>query len=192
MRRTKEDALFTRQKILSAAFDVFLQEGFDGASLEQICKAAGVTRGAAYWHFKNKKDLYHKTILSVLEQFELIRQKISGNDALSVQEKLAELMWCPTRFTERFQFIAQCVAYARQNPDFQDTVLEIQKEEASLYWFFLSELSKVEEPPCPVEHAAAMIHILFQGLYSYPKLSSTHRTITREMIDSFVGVLAGS
>lgn len=59
VRRTKEEAEQTRAMLLDAAEAVFLQNGVAGASLDQIARAAGVTRGAVYWHFKNKDDIFH-------------------------------------------------------------------------------------------------------------------------------------
>lgn len=58
MRRTKEEAEQTRAAILDAAVDVFSTQGVTRATLEQIAKAANVTRGAVYWHFKNKTDIF--------------------------------------------------------------------------------------------------------------------------------------
>ena len=58
MRRTKEEAEQTRNAILEAAVDVFTEKGVARATLEQIAKAANVTRGAVYWHFKNKTDIF--------------------------------------------------------------------------------------------------------------------------------------
>ncbi|RDV25498.1 TetR family transcriptional regulator [Alteromonas aestuariivivens] len=58
MRRTKEDAEKTKQDILDAAVDIFSEKGVAKASLEQIAQAANVTRGAVYWHFKNKIEIF--------------------------------------------------------------------------------------------------------------------------------------
>ena len=58
MRRTKEEAEQTRQAIMAAAVDLFAERGYAHTSLEQIAKAAAVTRGAIYWHFKNKAEIY--------------------------------------------------------------------------------------------------------------------------------------
>jgi AcrR family transcriptional regulator len=57
-RKTKEEAEETRHSILEAATTVFLNKGVSSASLEQIAEEAGLTRGAIYWHFKNKMDLF--------------------------------------------------------------------------------------------------------------------------------------
>ncbi|MBV8626499.1 MAG: TetR family transcriptional regulator, partial [Paraburkholderia sp.] len=58
VRRTKEDALETRNSILDAAEQVFFEKGVSRTSLADIAQAAGVTRGAIYWHFANKGDLF--------------------------------------------------------------------------------------------------------------------------------------
>lgn len=56
-RKTKQQALETRNQIIEAAITLFSQQGGTTPSLSDIAKTAGVTRGAIYWHFKNKTDL---------------------------------------------------------------------------------------------------------------------------------------
>lgn len=58
MRRTKEDAAQTRERLLDAAEELFLAKGVSRTSLEEIARHAGLTRGALYWHFRNKVDLF--------------------------------------------------------------------------------------------------------------------------------------
>ena len=57
-RRTKEEAQFTRTRIIDAAERVFHEKGVAHASLEEIATAADVTRGAIYWHFRDKAELF--------------------------------------------------------------------------------------------------------------------------------------
>lgn len=58
MKKNKECALQTREYLIDAALEMFYQKGVARTTLEQIAKAAGVTRGAIYWHFKNKADIF--------------------------------------------------------------------------------------------------------------------------------------
>ena len=73
-RRTKEEAQETRARILDAAERVFYDKGVAHASLEDIAAAAEVTRGAIYWHFKDKGELFdammHRVVLPVEEMLE--------------------------------------------------------------------------------------------------------------------------
>ncbi len=57
-RKTKAEAALTRQKIIHCARELFSQAGVTNTSLEDIALAAKVTRGAVYWHFRNKTDLF--------------------------------------------------------------------------------------------------------------------------------------
>jgi TetR/AcrR family acrAB operon transcriptional repressor len=61
-RRTKEEARATRSHILDTAELVFERHGVSGTSLHEIAKAAGLTRGAIYWHFADKADLFNAMI----------------------------------------------------------------------------------------------------------------------------------
>ena len=57
-KKTKEEALETRNLLLDTAEEVFNEKGVSSTTLSDIACAAGVTRGAIYWHFKNKADLF--------------------------------------------------------------------------------------------------------------------------------------
>jgi TetR/AcrR family transcriptional regulator, acrAB operon repressor len=59
VRRTKEEALATRNRLLDAAEHLFQAQGVSRTSLQDIARRAGATRGAIYWHFKDKADLFN-------------------------------------------------------------------------------------------------------------------------------------
>jgi TetR/AcrR family acrAB operon transcriptional repressor len=59
VRRTKADALLTRNTLLDAAEQLFQAHGVSRTSLNDIATTAGTTRGAIYWHFKDKADLFN-------------------------------------------------------------------------------------------------------------------------------------
>nr|QMS48019.1 transcription repressor of multidrug efflux pump acrAB operon, TetR (AcrR) family [uncultured bacterium] len=64
-RRTKDKAVETRNRILDAAEQVFSTRGVSRTSLADIAVAASVTRGAIYWHFKDKADLFCEMVARV-------------------------------------------------------------------------------------------------------------------------------
>lgn len=65
VRRTKDEALATRNRILDVAERVFSERGVSRTSLADIAKTAGVTRGAIYWHFTDKADLFCSMVARV-------------------------------------------------------------------------------------------------------------------------------
>jgi len=58
-RKTKAEAAATRDSILDAAERLFAEQGVSRTSLQHIATAAGVTRGAIYWHFLDKAALFN-------------------------------------------------------------------------------------------------------------------------------------
>jgi AcrR family transcriptional regulator len=52
----------TANRILNQAMRIFLEKGYHGTSIDDITQAAGLTKGALYWHFKSKEDLVKKLI----------------------------------------------------------------------------------------------------------------------------------
>ncbi|MBU0588436.1 MAG: TetR family transcriptional regulator [Gammaproteobacteria bacterium] len=69
VRKTKEDAEQTYAMLLEAAEHVFFEKGVARTTLNDIATAAGVTRGAIYWHFKDKgallRALFEQAMLPV-------------------------------------------------------------------------------------------------------------------------------
>lgn len=81
-RRTKEEALATRNRLLDSAELLFQAQGVSQTSLQQIAQQAGATRGAIYWHFKDKADLFNAMMERVILPLEATPQSgaAAGND----------------------------------------------------------------------------------------------------------------
>ena len=62
MRRTKEEAMKTRANIMESALEVFGEKNFSNASVSEITARIGLSKGAFYWHFKNKQDVQLKIV----------------------------------------------------------------------------------------------------------------------------------
>jgi len=76
----------TREQIIDAAEELFLTRGVARATLEQIAQAAGVTRGAIYWHFRNKTDLFDAMYCRVHDPVEdLVSQSLALEDEGAIE-----------------------------------------------------------------------------------------------------------
>lgn len=85
VRKTKEEALETRRRILEAAIAVFDKRSWKDVTLEDVATAAGVTRGAVYWHFTGKECLFDAVCKATPLPAELIDAGIDawcGDDPL--------------------------------------------------------------------------------------------------------------
>lgn len=87
VRKTKENAEITRYRIIDAAREVFLKRGVSRTSMENIATAAGVTRGAVYWHFANKTELFsamrEQVFLPLIDRIDDNLQLTTNLDPLS-------------------------------------------------------------------------------------------------------------
>ena len=105
MRRTKEKAEETRCRILDAAERVFVEKGVSNTSLAQLAEAAGVTRGAIYWHFTNKADLFDAMMSRVILPMEEMAARAGDND---LEDPLAHVRACALNVLEHLTTDAQC------------------------------------------------------------------------------------
>ena len=90
-RRTKDEALETRSRILDAAERVFSEHGVSRTSLGDVAHAAGVTRGAIYWHFKDKGDLFTAMVSRITLPMEAMVARSSDE---SVEDPIGSLKKC--------------------------------------------------------------------------------------------------
>jgi AcrR family transcriptional regulator len=56
----------TADRILDQSMRLFFQKGYHGTSIDDITKATGVTKGALYWHFRNKEEVLKR----IIEEYE--------------------------------------------------------------------------------------------------------------------------
>jgi len=75
-RKTKEEAEKTRHALLDAAEQLFWEKGVSKTSLADIAEHAGLTRGAIYWHFDNKADLFNAMCDRAFPPFEEMMQQL--------------------------------------------------------------------------------------------------------------------
>lgn len=78
-RRSKQDALATRDAILDAAELLFERQGVSRTTLQHIAVAACVTRGAIYWHFKDKSDVFNAMMERAVMPLEAVAQSTEGS-----------------------------------------------------------------------------------------------------------------
>jgi len=89
-----------RKQILAGAREVFLEKGFDAASMNDIARVAGVSKGTLYVYFENKERLFVELISTEKreELFHVIQLDETDHDVAAVLERCGcELMQILTR-----------------------------------------------------------------------------------------------
>ena len=75
-RKKKEEAQKTRQQLIEAAIGLFATRGVANTTLTDIADAAQLTRGAVYWHFSSKAEIFNAIWEQQLPLREMIRDRL--------------------------------------------------------------------------------------------------------------------
>lgn len=166
-----ESRAVTRSRLIKAAERVFAEKGFAAASLEEIAEASGYTRGAVYYNFSGKDELFVAvltdrldaeiaTVSGLMEQShdpqqftKALRQRASARRSARETLRWAQL-------SDEFWL------YALRNPPARERLAEHQRHLRAAYANGISTVlgQLGVTPPAPVEYLAAVILALDHGL----------------------------
>lgn len=127
VRRTKEDALATRDSILDAAEQLFVKQGVAGTTLQHIATAAGVTRGAIYWHFLDKGAMFNAMMERVKMPLEAARQLMLETTPMSPLESLREHILAVFRVTVEDPQARRVFEIATLKMEFIDEMITVRE-----------------------------------------------------------------
>lgn len=200
VRRTKEEALETRNLILDTAEQVFLDKGVSRTTLADIAKAAGVTRGAIYWHFKNKADLFEAMMKRMKLPMEEMVERAGSED---LADPLDYIRQCALAVLERLTSDAQCrcvteisrykVEYADEMETLRERHIECRTEALTLVERGLRNAAKkgLLAPHVDPHLAAVGLHALVDGLISNWVLDPSYVSLARAAAPLIDGYLQG-
>lgn len=173
MRKTKEEALQTRDDLMAAALDIFYRRGVSRASLQEIASAAGVTRGALYWHFKNKEDLFDALFQQVFSKLsEQLRHDIdtSSPDALHNLMRALNQMFQRMASDERYRKFCYILHLNCEHTEDNRAIVALLQKYQNLWWQNLCAVFQVccQQHILPeninIRQAALYFQALFIGL----------------------------
>jgi AcrR family transcriptional regulator len=112
VRRTRPSADATRERILTAALDVFSERGFDGASTREIAERAGVTQPLLNYHFSSKDELWRAAVDGVFAALvEAMGTRVDGlrgvDDLTSARLLVREFIAFSARHPQLHRIITQ-------------------------------------------------------------------------------------
>ncbi len=173
MRRTKEDAEKTREAILKGALRVFYRNGVSRATLAEIGTEAGVTRGAVYWHFKDKIDLFLQ-LHAHMNRFPEAKPEFWSDEAIETLEdlKLAMLRRLLQFYENREARMFLMIVYSRM--EYVEDFKELWRHERHYQRSSMRELEKtfvrlreagqIHERISP-SHAARHTYVFLDGMF---------------------------
>ena len=173
VRRTKEDALATRHRLLDAAEILFLAKGVSHTSLQDIARQSGTTRGAVYWHFKDKADVFNAMVDRVTLPLEASLEFLAHEEQAtplahirsSIRQALLRIATDPQSrrvfevATLKVEYIDELQAIRLRHLRVRNSFLEQIENGLSA-----SALNQAKILRVPAETAALGLHALIDGL----------------------------
>ena len=180
----------TREEVLAAASRVFARSGFHGASLDAVAEEAGFSRGAVYYNFADKEELFLELLdRRCAERARDLREVFGQGDAdlattteqaeLAARDALEAMIGDPEWRALYLEFLAHAArderfrrAFARRTDDMRAALEEVVVERAGL----VDEEALGMSP----RELAAVIDALGVGLWAHHLLHGS-RTVSPEL-----------
>mgnify|MGYP002774945851 CR=1 FL=1 len=201
VRRTKEDALATRHSLLDAAERVFQAKGVSATSLNDIANQAGTTRGAIYWHFKDKADLFNAMMDRVTLPMEDALNKPAAPEAGDPLPAMRAALLHALHRTATDEQTRRVFEVATQKVEYVDALCAVRGRHLEVRSDCLASMQKTlkqsarhrgQRLALPSEVAARGLHALVDGLISNWLLDPTAfdlRSCGQRSIDAYLSGL---
>jgi len=153
----------SQRKILEAAFDVFAHQGYSSASMANIAKQAGVSKGLIYNYFASKEELVEAVIFHhITEMFKIL---ITPVFSLPPKERIREfivLSLSPEMWGQDTSYFRSYTALV-MNPDIPEPIRNKLAGESEQLLQMMIQLFKEAEYPNP-EDSATLLAALLDGI----------------------------
>ncbi|MCR5187632.1 MAG: TetR/AcrR family transcriptional regulator, partial [Treponema sp.] len=127
----------THKKILESGKKLFLEKGYERTNLRELSKAAGVTTGSFYKHFKSKEEIFSALVQPVIQGFNQLYQEESDVYFEEMDNENLGKMW-ELSYDTVAQFLDFIYSY------FDEFKLLLQSSDGTPYSNFLDQLVKKE------------------------------------------------
>lgn len=180
-KRTHEDAERTKQAILESALRLFSRRGYESTSLSDIARFAGVTRGAIYWHFKDKGQILVE-LCEYLDSdkgfHDLLKQASDPSEPQPLQKIKEWLRECGTDSSivfyssALFNLVAKIMSGAVGTDDVRANLKAMFDRRRVLLVKAVSNAVKHEQLPsdCNIELAAEILEVFLGGFIDHLRL----------------------
>ncbi len=204
-RKTKEEAQATRSAILDAAEALFQARGVSTTSLQDIAAAAGVTRGAIYWHFKDKSDVFNammdRACTPLSQAIDDTLTGHQGSPVAAVRAKMALLL----RTVEGDTKMRRVFEIATRKVEYVDELIAVREQQTQLRDQYIGKMAELlregqsageVEPDCDAHELAFGLHALVDGLMQNwlisPDALSLQRVGNRAIAHYLAGLRPGA
>ena len=162
----------TRAALLEAAAEVFAERGYDGAPVEEIARAAGVSVGSIYSHFGNKQNLFMALMDQFLAQDLDVAQESLTDGLRGVIPAMNDRLVSTADSRQLALLDAESWLYAVRNPPFHEALAEhdAATRAAAARLVAVERERHDERWALSDDEVATVVHALYRGLIRQRRL----------------------
>jgi AcrR family transcriptional regulator len=181
----------TQERILAAATDLFLRQGYERTTVAQVAEAAGVSRATVFWHFSDKAGLFREAFNRLTDPFRVSLER--SFDDLDPEKRLSEQIALYQSFVGQQRVALEgFVRWAMETKDFREwlitTLLDMHQRYTGVLTETIAELAPPEADPKAL--AVALIVLLDGDLLMSFFDTSKRRADERVLaVDTFASLI---
>lgn len=165
----------TKERIIEEAFKLFLNHNFEKVSISDLEKAVGKTRGAIFYFFKNKEELFNEVITTYIIKMQNPSEKFKADDNVSLEQFIyLYINGVNTTMSKMLSlsvvniykgYFSLYMQASRIYPDFAETMTRYSLEELNLWENVISRaIQNKEIKAVDTRHYATLFRSCFLGL----------------------------
>lgn len=203
-RRTKQEALATRDGILDAAELLFEKQGVSRTTLQHIATTAGVTRGAIYWHFQDKSALFNAMMERAVMPLEIAAQSAEGRDSANPIDDVRTWLLGAFRLAATDPRARRVFEIATHKVEYVDELLGVRDRHLANYYHWVTRTESrlkiavkrgLLKPSVPARNMALGLWAMADGLIQLWLLDQAAfnlMNVGRQNVDSCLGALCAT
>ncbi len=159
-----------REEILEAALACFSARGYHGSTVDDIAAGAGLSKGAVYWHFEGKREIFLALLELIVDQsMEAMEGLLEGADsAREALHRISRAGMLAARESGLIEASAEFTAQAIRDAEFRDLLRRLYERGLELVGGQLQlGIDRGEFRPFDVRALAAVILAATDGLFLY-------------------------
>lgn len=181
-RKTKEEAQQTRNDILSAALNLFYEQGYTKTKLTDIADSLGLSKGAIYWHFKSKDDLFLTLMNNIDEKINqkllpLVEKTKTPDDLRTFINEYVLLVLKDVEIKKYYSVIVYKIEWTSDMSKVTDVLEKQNKELISLFKYLIKKwkITKKTKTNISSGNAASILANLVDGVVMNVNQSSSEK-----------------
>lgn len=196
-RKTKEEALRTKQKLLDSALEVMSDRSYSSISMTEIAERIGYSKGAIYWHFRNKNDILVSLVNTtcLMTEEELMKLMVEQHNLEGLRAYLKRKISIP-KINDKFKMLQKLMQHRQEWPeDVRKKVTDIlvkriDKERCAIEKILRQrQLDGKIKQDIDTKDVSILISAIFHGIFLFQVEDVFYRTDFSEHVDTLLNAL---